>query len=122
MGAVAGVRTYTAPALLSIAWADLRRPLVPVAVERALSGGGAVASRGACSREPAAVQWAGLPDKRWTGRGEPSVSLPDEAHPASGPPRQGVFSRHSYCSAQVLATERLDVREIGVKPDDVPEP
>ena len=60
-GAVAGVRTFTAPALLSIAWADGRRPLAPLAVERALRGRAAPWLLGALAAfELAADQWPGL--------------------------------------------------------------
>ena len=58
-GAVAGVRTFSAPALLSIAWAGRRRPLTPV--ERALSARAAPWLLGALAAgELAADQWPGL--------------------------------------------------------------
>ena len=60
-GAVAGVRTFTAPALLSIAWANGGRPLAPMAVERALRGRAAPRLLGALAAfELAAEQWPGL--------------------------------------------------------------
>jgi uncharacterized membrane protein len=59
-GAVAGVRTFTAPAFLSVAWAGRRRPLAPVA-QRALSGRAAPWLLGALAAgELAADQWPGL--------------------------------------------------------------
>ncbi len=60
-GAVAGVRTFAAPAFLSIAWADRQRPLAPVAVARALSGKAAPWLLGALAAgELGADQWPGL--------------------------------------------------------------
>lgn len=63
-GAVAGIRTFTAPALLSIAWAERRRPPAPTAIERAL---GARASRWLfgvlAAFELAADQWPGVQDR-----------------------------------------------------------
>jgi uncharacterized membrane protein len=63
-GAVAGVRTFTAPALLSFAWADRRRPLAPRAAERALTGRAAPWLLGALAAgELAADQWPGMQDR-----------------------------------------------------------
>jgi uncharacterized membrane protein len=60
-GAVAGMRTFAAPAFLSIAWAGRRRALAPVAAERALSGRAAPWILGALAAfELAADQWPGL--------------------------------------------------------------
>jgi uncharacterized membrane protein len=63
-GAVAGVRTFSAPALLSIAWAGRRRPLRPGKAERALSGRAAPWLLGALAAfELAADQWPELPPR-----------------------------------------------------------
>jgi uncharacterized membrane protein len=63
-GAVAGVRAFTAPALLSVAWAKRRRPLERGAAERALTGRAAPWLLGALAAgELAADQWPRAPDR-----------------------------------------------------------
>jgi uncharacterized membrane protein len=60
-GAVAGARTFSAPALLSIAWAGRRRPLARTTAERALTWRAAPWVFGALAAfELAADQWPGL--------------------------------------------------------------
>lgn len=60
-GAVAGMRTFSAPALLSMGWAGRRRPLAPGSVERAFRGRAAPWLLGALAAfELAADQWPGL--------------------------------------------------------------
>ena len=61
-GAVAGMRTFSAPALLSIAWAGRRRPPAPGRIERALGARAAPWVLGALAVfELGADQWPGLP-------------------------------------------------------------
>jgi uncharacterized membrane protein len=61
-GAVAGMRTFSAPALLSIAWAGRRRPQVPGPLGRALGARAAPWVLGALAVfELGADQWPRLP-------------------------------------------------------------